>query len=278
MTRVSQQLADAEKVRDKNSEISQMSRDAVASYLGRMGDEKTAKRVLDGKMSHNDLENLFGKINLSNMLTQFEAAQTRIEVAKLKAEEEKKKNEDRKSEKDSKIRQTFRKAIDDYNKETRMIDGLVTYKTIKDTLDKKQFSGIDDIKTLYSMIKALDPESVVRESEVELMKMGESGFARIRNMPRRFFKGDIFSDDYRKKLISRMGKMVNDNVSKFRIRSKGLFDEMRREGYEPEDFLSEELPLSDITGKPADKQLAFDPKAVDQDALAKEIERRKLKK
>jgi hypothetical protein len=183
------------------------------------------------------------------MLTAYEAQQNRLAIAQERSSGKSEQAVDKAEEKMTRLRQGFRKELKDYNEKTGLIESLTTYESLKDKLDKGQFSGIDDVRALYTMIKALDPTSVVRESEVELLQMSNSQFSKIINTPKRFFKGDIFDPKYRKQLVAKLGVMAQDNVKKFRRNAAGTFNEIERQGLNPEEFLSAELPLGDILGK-----------------------------
>ncbi len=248
--KIAQQQEDDAKRRSKTSEISEAARQSVASQLRRMGNETAAKSIEDRKLSYQDLRDLYGETNLSNMLTAYEAQQNRLAIAQERSAGKQDQATDKAEEKITRLRQGLRKELKDYDEKTGLINSLTTYESLKNTLDKGQFSGMDDIKALYSMIKALDPASVVREAEVELMQSSNSQFSRILNSPKRFFKGDIFDPKYRKQLVAKLGVMAQDNVKSFRRKAAGTFKEIERQGLNPEEFLSDELPIGDILGKP----------------------------
>lgn len=265
-----QALAEA----DPASDMSSLSRAAVVENLRKIGKNKLADQVESQEMSHKQLTGIFGSVNLANMVAQYDNTELRKVLAKEKVEAKAQQKEDKRAEKETKLRQQLRGEIQKFDEKTKMTENLNNIQGLKEIFSKKQFTGIDDIKALYSIIKALDPESVVRESEVELMQMSQPGFAKIINAPRKFFKGDIFTDAYRKQLLGRIENLVNNNVKSFRMKAAGTLKEIERQGYDPEQFLSDELPLANILRKAPEVKLSSDQKQ----GIAAELERRKKAK
>lgn len=277
--KIAQQQDDDAKRRSKTSEISEAARQSVASQLRRMGNEAAAKSIEDRKLSYQDLRDLYGETNLSNMLTAYEAQQNRLAIAQERSAGKVDDAAAKAEDKITRLRQNLRKELKDYDEKTGLITSLTTYESLKDRLDKGQFSGIDDVRALYTMIKALDPTSVVRESEVELLQMSNSQFSKIMNTPKRFFKGDIFDPKYRKQLVAKLGAMAQDNVKAFRRKSAGTFKEIERQGLNPEEFLSDELPIDNILGRGEAAKAAPEVNITPSMAveLKAELERRKKK-
>lgn len=79
-------LADTKEKNDPNSEASKLARMSTRDTLLRMGRKDLAAGVKDG-MSAEQINGLFGTMSLSNMVTAYEAQQSRLEAAKMRAHE-----------------------------------------------------------------------------------------------------------------------------------------------------------------------------------------------
>ncbi len=234
------------KMADKESDVSDLTRQAVSDALVRMGAQAQADKVNSSRYSYDELTAIYGRTNLSNMLAQYENQKARLEAARIAAAKAEENKETKKEDKETILRKNLRAELTKFDEKSNLTNSLSNYKNLKDTFDQGQFNGIDDIKALYTLIKALDPESVVRESEVDLMRMSQPGFSKVVNAPNKFFKGNIFDNKYRQQLLKKLENLVDTNVKSFRIKSAGTLNEIRRQGLDPEEFLSDELPLLSI--------------------------------
>lgn len=79
-------LADAKEKNDPNSEASKLARMSTRDTLLRMGRKDLAAGVKDNMTAEN-INSLFGTMSLSNMVTAYEAQQSRLEAAKMRAHE-----------------------------------------------------------------------------------------------------------------------------------------------------------------------------------------------
>lgn len=62
-------------------------------------------------------------------------------------------------------------------------------------------TGAADVAVLYSFIKNLDPESVVREGEVALSQQAISAVQKLRNLGEKLEKGRMFTDQFKKDIL-----------------------------------------------------------------------------
>ena len=231
---------------DPNSEASKAAREMYASVLEATFGREMADRVRSSKASQKQLEERFGKYNLANKEAIMDAARARREQAEILRGQKAEQRESRDEEKLIRIRKNLRDELSKADKDTDLINTLTNYKNLKTALDTGNFTGVDDIKALYAMIKAIDPGSVVREAEVDLMQMSNSQINRIINSPKRFFQGDIFNDAYRKQLVSKLGNLVDSRIEAFKMKSAGALNEAKELGIDPKLLLSQELPFTSV--------------------------------
>jgi len=65
----------------------------------------------------------------------------------------------------------------------------------------EQGGGVQDIAALYGLIRALDPESVVREGEVRLTQAGLSAMSQLQLLGQRIFTDRTLSDTQRQEIL-----------------------------------------------------------------------------
>jgi hypothetical protein len=242
------QLASASETQksDPNSEASKAAREMYASVLEATFGKEMADRVRNSNASQRELEERFGKYSLANKEAIMDAARARKEQAEILRGQKAEQRESQKEEKLIRIRKNLRDELFKADKDTDLINTLTNYKSLKKALETGNFTGVDDIKALYAMIKAIDPGSVVREAEVDLMQMSNSQLNKIMNSPRRFFQGDIFSDSYRKQLVNKLGNLVDSRIEAFKMKSAGTLNEAKELGIDPKLLLSQELPFTSV--------------------------------
>lgn len=95
------QVNDDKAKSDPNSDISKVARASVIDSLNKIGRKDLAKTVTD-KMSSKQIEDIFGQYNLTNMVTNFENQQNRMELAKMRGAEKADQNKAKMEEKDIK--------------------------------------------------------------------------------------------------------------------------------------------------------------------------------
>lgn len=115
---------------------------------------------------------------------------------------------------------------------------------MKNKLDSGKFTGIDDVKAIYGLIKALDPGSVVRESEVGLILGADSLLSRTFNFPNKITKGDLASAQFRNKLVTAVGSLYQTRKREFEDQIAPVVEEARVGGIDYNRVLYPSLRLS----------------------------------
>jgi hypothetical protein len=187
---------------DPSSGMSTAARSYYSDQLAKIGMGPLADQVRSGSMSQSQIEDLLGKSNLQNLAAQFDAAQARKEIKAMDAAAKSEAMKVKQVEKIGSIEDGLRK-------EVTAIDQKFKYSDLKSHMDTlgeqlKSPNGIVDVAMLYGFMKSLDPESVVRESEIGLVLSASSPMVKAFNLPRKFTKGDILPADTRAKMISFM--------------------------------------------------------------------------
>lgn len=206
------QMGDEKAVRDPNSEISRMSKVSIAEMLNRIGRTDQAKKITESNLSHKQLEDVYGQANIQNYITMYEAQQNRLamekERAAARAESKKDKEEAKDAERKEKLTTHISDKIKSVDQKVEYNKALADYEMLKQRLNSGKFDSVSDVAATYALMKALDPGSVVRESEFETLVKSQGGLAKLRQMPQRFFKGDIYSPEFRKKLVDQFSEVV----------------------------------------------------------------------
>lgn len=104
-------LADETLRQDPKSDSSILARQSTRDTLMRMGRKDLASKITDN-MSANQIDKLFGTLNLSNMVTAYEAQQSRLEMAKQTSAIKAAAFKEKASEKDMKRLDTVGKLLD----------------------------------------------------------------------------------------------------------------------------------------------------------------------
>jgi hypothetical protein len=185
-----------------DSGMSTAARSFYGQQLERIGMKDMANLIQSQKMSQAQVEDILGKNNLQSLVAQFDSTQARKELKQVESNIKQESLEAKKQEKVGSIEDMLRK-------ETSAIDQKVKYSDLKahmETLGEqlKSPNGVVDVALLYNFMKSLDPESVVRESEIDLTLRASSPLAKAFNLPRKFTKGDILPPETRTKMINYM--------------------------------------------------------------------------
>ena len=149
----------------------------------------------------------------------------------------------------------LRSEVNNADKDINFSTTKFNYEGLKKKLDTGEFNGVDDIKTIYGFIKALDPGSVVRESETELVFKAESPLTRMLNIPAKITRGDIASPAFRQKLMKSYGDLYNDRKSQFEYKIKPKVNAAKKYGLDINNILTEEIPgmaAENTSGAPSD--------------------------
>lgn len=94
------QMNDEKAKNDPSSDISKVARASVLDSLHKIGRKDLAASITD-KMSSKQIEDIFGQYNLTNMVTNFESQQNRLELDKIRAGEKAASNQEKMNEKDT---------------------------------------------------------------------------------------------------------------------------------------------------------------------------------
>lgn len=203
------QINDDKAIRDPKSEISNMSKNSIANMLSRIGRSDQAKKIMDSNLSHKQLEDIYGQMNMQNYISMYEAQQNRLALEKERAAA-------KLEQKDDKIAQAQKDKLDKYIQHTRE-----KVKTEADSIQKgrqeltmlesalRNPSAVKDTAALYSMVKSFDPESVVREGEVALAMQGTGYWDAANVLFSRLKKGDtrVLTDQYLKQIKDYAGEV-----------------------------------------------------------------------
>jgi hypothetical protein len=107
-----------------------------------------------------------------------------------------------------------------------------------------------DVATVYSLVKTLDPESVVREGEVSLMQSAMPLFDRLQTYVNKIQDGGLIGDALRKDIIETMNKL-NGIYSKNYDKLKGTITGIAGEyGVKPEMWLGSPVEFSPLQYDP----------------------------
>lgn len=135
----------------------------------------------------------------------------------------------------------------------------VGFKEIQNSWNKVQSAGktgAGDLTVLYSYIKALDPESVVREGEINLLKAAESVPGNVITAYKRAKEGKAISDELRQELTTEIGHLYNDKAKQQKELNafySGLASDM---GADPHNVVGGvgEVKMLDLPETPAGKK------------------------
>lgn len=134
------------------------------------------------------------------------------------------------------------------------------FESIQQSYEKSktaQRTGAGDLTIIYSYIKALDPNSVVREGEINLTKAAESVPGNIIRAYQQAKEGKLMSDELRQEMMNEMALLYNERATKQKELNafySGLASDM---GVEPNDVVGkigeiELAPITEIEKEPDD--------------------------
>lgn len=221
---------------DPNSVVSKLYRDTLSELTTGAG----IKISIPPKSSASELEKIYP--NLVNLVSAKEARDARLEAAKLMADSRKDKDKERKEDKAFSQETKLRNEVNAVDKDLNFSTTKFNYEGLKSRMDSGKWNGVDDIKAIYGFIKALDPGSVVRESETELVLKAESPILRMLNVPKRITSGDIASPAFRQKLLKSYEDLYNDRRKQFEYKIKPKVKAAKAYDLNAENILSEEVP------------------------------------
>lgn len=266
-------LLQDEKARsDANSELSQVSRASVIDGLMRIGRKDLASKITPN-MSAKQVEDAFGQYNLANMMTQYEAQQSRnMMMAEKKQLALSTQDSKKDKERDSFITQRYDKLT--ASKPYEAMSKMQTYKNIIDDALNNP-SGVRDISALYAMIKAMDPGSVVKEGELKLFDNAKSVWQKAQTSISKLGKNTRTLDlKSLQEIKAAMDNIYNNTATEYKAFSSPVYKQALSRGI-GEDELEKIDPLYSQMKK-KDVPQPMNELNIDSDALAQEMKKRGL--
>lgn len=176
-------------------------------------------------------------VNTSQLL----AAQYRDEIEKKKIEAQTAKDD---KKKDSFLIKQQNDFLDKRKRElNKLYDTMQTsqknvraIKTVLADIEAGERPGPRDVELLFKFIKAFDPESVVRESEIALAKSATSFMEGLKVWTKNKLKGALLSPDFRKAVLSAAEVAAELEGDHFKKQKASGFDMANRLGIEPGEY------------------------------------------
>jgi hypothetical protein len=148
-------------------------------------------------------------------------------------------------------------------------------------VEKGYESGVAQIGAMYSFIKGIDPESVVRPSETDLVGLAESYIQQMKNIVNRVEEGVVTSEAVFNDLVELTGRLNEIQIAGARRAMDDHIGRAAVEGFTPEQIWGapfaeryQKAPPSPLDVKPTkDKEVAEEaPAPVDVEAILREAE------
>lgn len=153
------QADDDKAKRDPNSDISKVNRASVIDNLNKIGRKDLAAQVKPN-MSSKQLEDIFGQYNLQNMVTNYEAQQTRRDIARAKAGDKADADKNKQDQKDTERLDKANKMITASIASSRGAFGktanILRSAEAIETLIKQQPMGQMDNRQIQELARSLD--------------------------------------------------------------------------------------------------------------------------
>ena len=133
------------------------------------------------------------------------------------------------------------------------------FETMRDSWQKVQKAGetgSGDLTVVYSYIKALDPNSVVREGEINLTKAAESIPSNIIRAYKRAKEGKVLSPEVRNEMVSEIGNLYNEKAKQQQELNAFYTGLANDSGIDPNDVIGKigEIEFADIPNAPVKKK------------------------
>lgn len=185
---------------DPNSNISDLGVEHYANQLDAIGMNDVADKIREGNFSIQQVEDLLGKTNLQNMVTQYNASelrkdlaaqanQTKLDVADTKAQAQK-----------AKMAKPLSDAVAKLDTNLQYSKNNEDFPSFQKQLEEK--NGINDLELMYKYMKLIDPKAVLRKDKSTLVMNADSPINKALNMPERITKGVMFSPEQRAALVN----------------------------------------------------------------------------
>lgn len=227
---------------DPNSVMSKLYRDTLQGFGDTVPAMKSVLEKIPANVSAAELERL--SPTLFNLISAQVAREGRLETAKLMAAEKAEKREAQQKDdlfnKETKLRNEI-KSVD---KEVNYSQTKMAYDGLKQAFDEGRWGGLEDIQAIYGLIKALDPGSVVRESETGLVLSAEAPLVKFGNMPAKISRGDLASPSFRKKLLTAFGNLEKTRRKQFEFKTAGTRKAIDNYGLNADNILMQETGVT----------------------------------
>jgi len=113
-----------------------------------------------------------------------------------------------------------------------------------------QRGAFSDVATVYSLVKMLDPESVVREGEVSLMQTAMPLYDKLQTYVGRVKEGGLIGDVLRRDIVetmNRLNKLYARNAEKLRTEITGIATQY---GVDPGMWMGSPIEFPELQGAP----------------------------
>ncbi len=181
----------AKQATDPNSRVSQIARDMAKQFVPEFNTQGASAQQLKAYLP-----------TLVNAAEAKASREARLEAARIAADVKKENKEKDEENKKFTQAQALGDRVTKADTDTGYSAGRAALRSIRLAQKSNKWDSTMDIETLYRFIKLLDPGSVVREGEIALASKGESVLAGITKQPGRITRGDILSQEFRKKLAA----------------------------------------------------------------------------
>lgn len=226
------EIVDKTEASDPNSQHSVSYRNLAKSMLDMQGLSNISKAI-EG-LSAEQIDKKFPMI--SNIVTAKMAQDSRKEQSALmaasKLELKEAKKEADKFSKESLLSNRVAK-VDDNLKYSQGVYNLDAFKQAV----VANPSGALDVALIYDYVKALDPQSAVREGEVDFIKSSSPFLANVGNIPKRITKGDILPAKVRQQILQNIEMFNAAKKKQFLSHLKPITGQMKAYDLNPENIL-----------------------------------------
>jgi hypothetical protein len=221
---------------DPNSAVSKAALELRTKFLKDMKMFDMADKVQKANLSATQLEDTFGELNLNNLYTQYESGQQKKLQMEMMNKERQENRETKLNNKQQQIAKGLADKINQIDKEVDYSTLATNTNEIQNRLSSGKYNGVDDILSIYALIKAIDPGSVVRESEVSLVFKGDSPFAKAGNLPNKLLKGDLASPQMRQKVMDALSRLETTRRTQFDTKINPYLKQAEKAGINREDI------------------------------------------
>ncbi len=219
---------------DPNSEISKLARYSAIDGLNRIKRFDLASKI-SPNMSSTLIEDSLGKVNLSNMITNYDTQQNRLAMTQLNQSS---KNEARLEKLDAKKQDFITQRYDNLSK-SKPYQFMSKMSQAKNLIDDaiRDPSGVKDISALYAAIKAFDPDSAVKEGEIKLMGEARSTWGKLNSTFSKLgSKPRVLDKETLKQLQDVTNNIFKQSQQQYKMHTQPVLDQAKKRGIKEEDY------------------------------------------